>query len=531
MPERISLFGHPGSGKSTIAKQIYAQLHCQIIESSIYLIFPLASHFPILPDEPVLFSTFKKIPLKHNPMSREDARRYFSTLAKRYGGDFISRALHEFYSKDSMEKCILFVGIRGKENAEYCRLHNDIVVYLKAKRSILLERLIKKRGYTQKEAKRDLDEEERIYKTSQIEKIADFVIDTSDKTPSQIKRKIVEFYQQRSRLCSTCVNSSRNPSITFNKKGICNICENYFKNFDVKHLEEEIQFLRSFIGKGKGGHDVMVGISGGKDSTATLYTIKKMDFTPLSFTFDTGYLPQTTIPRSKEMAKLLGAEHVIIDIRKYLRDKDIECFKKTVALYELPFNLDTKLKFQETYNTARKHYSIKYDHSLPFVRSCQLCRRMVIRAYYDEALKHGVSAIILGINEWTNLSSAQKGGKFRVSGIRELKPYKNKPAVYVFHLPFLLQRNSKTTKKILDKIGWKAPEGEDFIESNSNSCLFARSTERMAKRLLEFHPDSTRLGREVTVGFITKEEALKALKKIHPYRYSPREVLQKAGII
>ena len=156
---------------------------------------------------------------------------------------------------------------------------------------------------------------------------------------------------------------------------------------------------------------------------------------------------------------------------------------------------------------------------------------MVIRSYYAESLKHGVNAIILGMNEWTNLSAAQNKDEYKVSGVRKLQPTKNKPAVYVFHLPFLLQRTSKDTKRIVDKIGWKPPKGEDFIESNSNSCLYARSTERMAKRLLEFHPDSTRLAREVTVGFITKKQALKALGKIHPYRYTPRQVLERAGIL
>src|SRR3989338_8827535 len=105
---------------------------------------------------------------------------------------------------------------------------------------------------------------------------------------------------------------------------------------------------------------------------------------------------------------------------------------------------------------------------------------MVIRAYYAETLKRGARAMILGINEWTNLSAAQIGKTYKVSGVRKLQPTKNKPAVYIFHLPFLLQRTSRQTKKILDKIGWKPPSGEDFIESNSNSCLYAPSTKPIA---------------------------------------------------
>jgi tRNA(Ile)-lysidine synthase TilS/MesJ/adenylate kinase family enzyme len=531
MGERISIFGHPGSGKSTIATFISKRLKCPIIEASTDLIFPLAKNFSTLPTESVLLSKFAKISKKKTRLTRENARNYFVLLSNKYGKDFIARALHEVYTNRSNKKCILLAGIRGYENAEYCRLHNDIVIYLKAEKSVLSKRLIKSRRYTRKQAEEEINEEEKLYKTSKIEKVADLVIDVSRKKPNQIACQILDFYFGRSRMCKICVNTGRNPSMSFNKQGICNICENYFKNFDVKHLKHEIEFLNSFKHTAHGKYDVMVGISGGKDSTATLYTLKKMGFNPLAFTFNTGYLPKTTIPRSREIAKLLNCKHELIDVRKYLNKRDIKCFEKTAKLYELPFNLDTKKKFKKTYDTARKHYSIKCTHTIPFVRSCQLCRRMVIRAYYGEAIKHNVHAIILGINEWTNLSSAQRGGKFKVSGMRKLQPYKNKPAVYVFHLPFLLQRNSTETRKILRKLNWKEPKGEDFIESNSNSCLFARSTERMAKRILEFHPDSTRLAREVTVGFITKKQALKALKKLHSYKYSPREVLSKARIL
>jgi hypothetical protein len=256
-----------------------------------------------------------------------------------------------------------------------------------------------------------------------------------------------------------------------------------------------------------------------------------MGFNPLAFTFNTGYLPESTIPRSKSTAKFLHVNHEVIDIRKYIRAIDRKSYEKTVRLYEKPFTLDTKNEFKKEYRNGRQHYSIKCKHSPIFVRSCQLCRRMVIRAYYGEAIKRGVNAIVLGINEWTNLSAAQSGRGYKVSGMRKLQPYKNQPSVYVFHLPFLLQRNSKDTKRILQRLKWKPPLGEDFIESNSNSCIYARSMERMAKRLLEFHPDTTRLAREVTVGFITKKEALKALGKIHPYKHTPRQVLKKAGIL
>ena len=529
---RIAIFGEPGSGKTTTAKNLQRILGCRLVEASEAVVFPIAANFETLPKENYLWEKLKEISKKkYEKVSRETAMATFVRLKEKYSPDFIAKALHKLYVQSPQYKCVVFSGLRGLDNAKYCRLHNDLVVYLKASRVDLIKRLCKEKKYTRRQARAELKQEQSLYNTKLIENVADIVINTSTRTVIRASQQIRSKLESWNRMCKRCVNTGKNPAITFDKNGFCHICSSYLQHLDLKHLKKELKFLTSFKGRGKGKYDVVVGISGGKDSTATLYTIKQMGFTPLAVTLDLGYLPETTIPRAQEMAKLLATDHEVIDIRKYVRKIDISSYKKTIQLYEEPFTLETKIKFKKAYTLGRKHYSVKCKHSPIFVRTCQLCRRMVIRAYYSESLKRGVNAMVLGINEWTNLSAAQKGTPYKVSGMRKLQPFKNKPAVYVFHLPFLLQRTSKDTKKIVDKMGWKPPKGEDFIESNSNSCLYARSTERMAKRLLEFHPDSTRLAREVTVGFITKKQALKALGKIHPYKFTPRQVLEKAGLL
>ncbi len=316
--------------------------------------------------------------------------------------------------------------------------------------------------------------------------------------------------------CKKCINTNQNPFISFNREGYCNICENYMKNFDKKILKKELQLLKSFIGKGKGKYDIMVGLSGGKDSSATLYRIKKMGFTPLAFTFDTGYFHSYIFKRARNTAKKCGADHEIIPIRQYLTKKISDRFKKMAELYKR----NNKEEFFRDYKNGRKGYR-------GVVRPCWVCRELIIHAQYFEALKHGVNIIATGINEWTSLKQTTKG-KFKLSAIRKLKPFKNKEAVYIIHFPFLIQAKLKDTKKALKKINWNY---YNSVQSNAYSCMLAHSAEKTLYDNLGFHPDTTRLAREVTVGFLTKQEAKKALSKTIKPNLSIPQVLKKAKLI
>lgn len=316
--------------------------------------------------------------------------------------------------------------------------------------------------------------------------------------------------------CIKCVNSTANPTISINQQGLCNICALYKEGFSLSRLKEELDFFYSLK-----SDKILVGVSGGKDSTATLYLTQRMGFRPEAFTFNLGYYPEHIFKRAKDISEKLEVVHNEIDIRKYLRNSDRFSYRETVELYK---RADSK-EFLHYYALNRKHYSVNSTEVMPFVRSCQICRKTVIRAYYWEAVFRGAKAVVLGMNEWTGLS------KSTFSGVRILQPSNLNPPVAIVHLPFLLQHNVFKTAEILKELGWEAPTGEFLVESNANSCLFARATEEKARKLLGFHPDSTRLAREVTVGFITREQAQKALDKQNRCEVGLNELLMKAEVL
>lgn len=322
--------------------------------------------------------------------------------------------------------------------------------------------------------------------------------------------------------CSNCINTTANPSITINNKGLCNVCDIYFKNFKKSNLKKELTFLKTFITGKK--YDAMVGISGGKDSASTLYSVKKLGFSPLAFTFDIGYT-DNIFSKAKLVAKKIGVDHKIINIKKYISKNNKRSFELMADLYDKKETPKLKNEFLRLYYEGRKKYSTKDKRAFTFVRPCQICRKIVIPAYYQEALKHHVSVVIIGINEWTGLSN----GSF--SAIRKIQPNINKPPVYIVHLPYLLQRRLLDVKNLIKIVGWKKPKGEKLVSTGAHSCSLARACEAKAFRMLGFSLDSSRLAREVTVKFITKKVAREALKDLPKSRKTVREVLQKAEII
>lgn len=528
----IVVFGAPGSGKTTIAKLLAKSFSgSKYVEASRLVINPAVALKERLPlAEAGFIRLVSKMSKRHfQGISRDEARKMFAHLKNRYSSAIIAKTLIYLHKTRFLNKFLIVAGIRGYRNSTYFKKNGYLVIYLKTPNKHLTTRVSKRESFSRKEAEKERQIEERLFSTNKVEKIAHISFNTAVTKRKEITAQVKALAENIE--CKKCVNSSINLSSTINKSGLCDTCDKYERNFNKDQLRKEKKFFLSFKNSGKGKYDVMVGISGGKDSTATLYEVKQMGFKPLAFSFDTGYYPKHIFTRAKKVAREFGVDYQKIDARKYMRPIDRICFQKTAELYDEHDSLELKEKFRKWYLEGRRHYSVKCQHKIPFVRTCQLCRRLIVRAYYGEALKHGVSLVILGINEWAGLSQDGESKKFIFSAIRKLQPFRNKPAVYIIHLPFLLQHKIKDTEKILRKLGWKIPQGERLIESNANSCLFAKAAENKARRVLGFHPDTTRLAREVTVGFISKKQARKALEKIHTHPQSVRQVLQMAKVI
>ena len=147
------------------------------------------------------------------------------------------------------------------------------------------------------------------------------------------------------KICSRCVMDTTATDITFDDKGKCNFCYQY-ENVTTKDLyidkggEERLNNLIKKIKKeGKNReYDVLIGISGGVDSSYVAYLVKKVHgLRALAIHLDNGWNSELAVENVEHIVKKLD-----IDLSTYVLDwkefKDIQTsfLKASVSNIEIP---------------------------------------------------------------------------------------------------------------------------------------------------------------------------------------------------
>ena len=123
--------------------------------------------------------------------------------------------------------------------------------------------------------------------------------------------------------CSRCVLDTTVPSIRFDASGVCNFCHSHdllLRSYprDEKVMEQRRNALINEIKKEGMGqrYDCIVGISGGTDSTDTLYLVKSLGLRPLAVHLDDGWNSTIAVTNIHNAVKKLDVdlETVVFDL-------------------------------------------------------------------------------------------------------------------------------------------------------------------------------------------------------------------------
>jgi hypothetical protein len=121
--------------------------------------------------------------------------------------------------------------------------------------------------------------------------------------------------QVEQKLCTRCILPETFPGIVFDADGVCNYCHRALVEEKLALQRESSrarfeQLLEEV--RGRGTYDVLVGWSGGKDSTYILARlIKEFGVRVLAFTFDNGFVSKQAFRNMEKISDDLGVDHMI----------------------------------------------------------------------------------------------------------------------------------------------------------------------------------------------------------------------------
>lgn len=122
------------------------------------------------------------------------------------------------------------------------------------------------------------------------------------------------FESERGQVCTKCIMDDTVEGIIFDKDGVCTFCKIH-DELESKYpqgkrsklmLDKIIQKIKK-DGKGK-RYDCVVGVSGGRDSTYTLYSAVRLGLRPLAIHFDNGWNTDLAVRNIKNVCKKLNVD-------------------------------------------------------------------------------------------------------------------------------------------------------------------------------------------------------------------------------
>ena len=326
-----------------------------------------------------------------------------------------------------------------------------------------------------------------------------------------------EFRQEKKRdrvICKRCLYDEYTPSISFDSEGVCNYCrsqEKLEKEFSGdSESEKRFEIIVEKIKKENKNKDfdVIIGVSGGCDSSYLLHLAKKYDLRALAVHFDNTYNAPVATNNIKKLLDALKFEmySVTVDHEEFY-DIQLSFLKAGVMDIECP----TDIALASVLNSAAEKFKIKYifeGHSLRTEGMAPLGWVYMDSKYIQSVQKQFGSKKIKTLPQML-LSSQLKW--MLINRLVKVRP-----------LWYLNYQKEETKKMLNESYGWEWYGGhhlENKMTSFVHTYFFPR----------RFDIDTRSLGYSALVrsGQLSRDEGLRLLSEAPEADYESVEVLKK----
>lgn len=312
--------------------------------------------------------------------------------------------------------------------------------------------------------------------------------------------------------CSKCILLETYPGMTFNEKGICNICltRGRAKKRGRTELLNSIEPYRNRDSQ----YDCIVGVSGGRDSAfAAHYAVKVLNLRVLAYTWDNGFMPEQTQENVRNIMDLLGIDHVV-EKQDYVK-KNVKRVISSWVYKPSPAMISFFCAGCQT-GYVRGLVKTAQNHKIPLVITGS---GEPDRSFADKLLaistnkKRKKLSLILGfIREIVRNPYYVLSPGCSIAFAREfLYRYLYKPDLRIVKLFQFLAWDEKTILSVIrNELQWKKPP---HSRSNWRSdCKIHLLREYLYRETLGFTKNDELLSSMIRENMITREEALKRLE-------------------
>lgn len=155
--------------------------------------------------------------------------------------------------------------------------------------------------------------------------------------------EIQPFEYTGSKICTSCLMDDTVKGITFDNNGVCTFCHIHNELENQYPLNEKTNNILNNIinrikedGKNK-KYDCVLGVSGGRDSTYTLYKAVELGLRPLAVHFDNGWNTEHAVNNIKNVCKKLNVDlHTHVADWEEFKDLQKAFLKASVPDAEVP---------------------------------------------------------------------------------------------------------------------------------------------------------------------------------------------------
>lgn len=326
--------------------------------------------------------------------------------------------------------------------------------------------------------------------------------------------------------CSKCLIPESFPGISFDSLGVCSICNNW-SPIKYKGKEALNQLLDSKKRDGK-KEDVLIPLSGGRDSCFALDYLTEQGMKPVVYTYDWGMVTDLARRNISRMTSQLGLEHILIsaDIKKKRENirKNVAAWLKRPSLGTIPLFMAGDKQFFYYANQLKKHFDLdltifgmnpleRTDFKVAYTGVVEKAKED--RHYHLSALNKLKIAAYYGKEYLLNPSYINSSLKDTFSAFLSYYFIEHNYEIFFEYYPW---NENEINNLLINKYDWETAEDTSTTWRIGDGT--ASFYNYIYLNVSGFNENDTFRSNQIRQGLITREEAIKLVEKENENRFN-----------